>query len=310
MAAIARATRQNVDYWLGKFRERVGAPYVYGGELSATDTRQGCDCSALVAHALNGVLYGPDMTWRRVDPTNGNAWITTESWRPIDVGQTGPFGTITVGSPSEIPADAAVKIALHHGPGGGAASHTWCEVDGVAMESGGDKGLCTAPRALRIDSPYGNDWAYLPGPIARADHRAPGTEPELLAVGSRGPAVEHLQTGLRKIFPWYAGHVTLDGEYGPETAAAIAEFQRRVQLPPTGSVDEQTRQALQHYGIDFITAGDLRSPAVGIPDDAIVLLREIWEQLRGPGGNGWPQLGNRSLVDAISEIGEWLVGHE
>lgn len=32
------------------------------------------------------------------------------------------------------------------------------------------------------------------------------------------------------------------------------------------------------------------------------LLEEIWDQLRGPGGNGWPQLGGKTLVDAIAEI--------
>jgi hypothetical protein len=296
-AIVGQVTRANVDWWLARFRERVGAPYVYGGELSPTDPRQGCDCSALVAHACNGALFGPSMTWRRVDPTNGNAWITTESWRPIDVGQRGPFGTITVGSPAEIPADAAVKIALHHVPGGGAASHTWCEVDGVPMEAGGDKGVCTAPQALRIDSPYGNDWAYLPGPIAGRRPDAPTGH--VLGIGSTGPVVEHLQTGLRKIFPWYAGHVTLDGRYGPETAAAVAEFQRRVQLPPTGTVDTPTRNALAHYGIT------LEIPVTAAPTapDERALLMQIWQQLLGPDGKGWPQLGGRTLVDAIAELG-------
>jgi N-acetyl-anhydromuramyl-L-alanine amidase AmpD len=32
------------------------------------------------------------------------------------------------------------------------------------------------------------------------------------------------------------------------------------------------------------------------------LLQEVWDQLRGPGGAGWPQLGGRSLVDALAEL--------
>ena len=32
------------------------------------------------------------------------------------------------------------------------------------------------------------------------------------------------------------------------------------------------------------------------------LLQEVWDQLRGPGGNGWPQLGGRTLVDAVAEL--------
>jgi hypothetical protein len=31
-----------------------------------------------------------------------------------------------------------------------------------------------------------------------------------------------------------------------------------------------------------------------------VLLEEIWTVLRGPGGNGWPQLGGKSLVDFLA----------
>lgn len=159
-------TRTNVDFAKRIFRERLGNPYVYGGVFSPTNTDQGCDCSALVAHELNAVLFGAAMTWQRVDPTQGNAWITTESWRPIEVGDRGPFGTITAASAAAIPADAVVKIALHHGPGGGANSHMNCTVDGVLMESSGDHGVCTTGTgAIPLSSSYWNDWAYLPGPI-------------------------------------------------------------------------------------------------------------------------------------------------
>ena len=158
-------TRANVDFAKRIFRDRLGNPYVYGGVFSPTNVRQGCDCSALVAHELNAVLYGSAMKWQRVDPATGG-WITTESWRPIEVGQRGPFGTITAASAAAIPADAVVKIALHHGPGGGANSHMNCTVDGVLMESSGDHGVCTTGSgAIPLNSSYWNDWAYLPGPI-------------------------------------------------------------------------------------------------------------------------------------------------
>lgn len=42
-------------------------------------------------------------------------------------------------------------------------------------------------------------------------------------------------------------------------------------------------------------------PAPANPRSDRVLLEEVWDQLRGPGGNGWPQLGGRSLVDALAE---------
>lgn len=44
------------------------------------------------------------------------------------------------------------------------------------------------------------------------------------------------------------------------------------------------------------------------------MLREIWEQLRGPGGRGWPQLGSNSagqnltLVDAIAALKSVIFG--
>src|SRR3954454_16157812 len=97
--------RGNVEWLKARFNERLGNDYVYAGIWSPAVIGQGCDCSALVAHCLNGVLYGPNMAWQRIDPASG-AWITTESWRPINPGQVGPFGTIDAASPNDIPADA------------------------------------------------------------------------------------------------------------------------------------------------------------------------------------------------------------
>jgi len=182
-----KVTRENVEWTLARMAERVGNEYVYGGQFDAADINVGCDCSALVAFICNGVLYGPRATFRRVDGATG-AWITTESWRPVEVGDVGPFGSITVASPADIPADAAVRIALHHGPGGGAASHTWCEVDGHRFESNGSRGCVTDPEALPIDSSYGNDWAYIPGPIDAAPEPEPEPEPEPVAPPAPAPA--------------------------------------------------------------------------------------------------------------------------
>ena len=35
------------------------------------------------------------------------------------------------------------------------------------------------------------------------------------------------------------------------------------------------------------------------------LLEDIWDQLRGPGGNGWSQLGGKTVVDYLVEVGEF-----
>ncbi|MGV7388890.1 hypothetical protein PJJ88_29910, partial [Mycobacterium kansasii] len=36
------------------------------------------------------------------------------------------------------------------------------------------------------------------------------------------------------------------------------------------------------------------------------LLEDIWEQLRGPLGNGWTQLGDKSLVDYVASLGQYV----
>ena len=172
--------RSNVEWLKARFYERVGDDYVTvppgPGVWSPTNISQGCDCSALAAHVLNGVLYGPHMQWQRIDPaTTPPTWITTESWRPIDYWQRGPFGTIDLPT-NDFPADAVVKIAIHHG--NGPDGHMWVECDGVRMESNGTNGCVTGgaappevlarsrgPARSVYENGYADDWAYLPGPI-------------------------------------------------------------------------------------------------------------------------------------------------
>lgn len=43
-------------------------------------------------------------------------------------------------------------------------------------------------------------------------------------------------------------------------------------------------------------------PTQGNPRSDRQLLEEVWDQLRGPGGKGWPQLGGKSLVDGLAEL--------
>jgi len=158
--SVAGVPRANVEFAKRIGLDRVGNGYVYGGNWSPTDVQRGTDCSGLVVDICDAVRNGTGMAWSR----HG---MSTESWRPIEVGQSGTiFNTICVASPADFPPDAVVKIALHHGPGGGANSHMWCEVDGVRLESNGSDGCVTGPRARSVyDTAYANDWAYIPGPI-------------------------------------------------------------------------------------------------------------------------------------------------
>lgn len=175
------ATRANVEFAKRIGLDRVGNDYVYGGNWSPTDKGRGTDCSGLCIDILDAAVNGPAMAWSR----HG---MSTESWRPVDVGQRGPFGTICVASPADFPPDAVVKLAIHHGPGGGANSHMWCEVDGIRLESNGSDGCVTGPRARSVyDQRYANDWHYLPGPITDG---AAGPDPVSVLAQATGLSLE------------------------------------------------------------------------------------------------------------------------
>lgn len=55
-----------------------------------------------------------------------------------------------------------------------------------------------------------------------------------------------------------------------------------------------------------------KGPLMALTDDEqqelLQKTREVWDQLRGPAGEGWPQLGDRTLVDAVANISGWLSG--
>jgi hypothetical protein len=48
-----------------------------------------------------------------------------------------------------------------------------------------------------------------------------------------------------------------------------------------------------------------RLPAPANPRTDRMLLEDIWTQLRGPEGNGWPQLNNKTLVDYVADLGRY-----
>ena len=68
---------------------------------------------------------------------------------------------------------------------------------------------------------------------AAAAPRPPPTEPGVLAVGSRGPAVRALQRELRS----RGFRVAVDGAFGRGTRRAVVRFQRRLGLRVNGTVD-------------------------------------------------------------------------
>lgn len=156
--------------------DRHGNPYVYGGNWDPFNRTQGTDCSGCIVDVLDAAINGTAMEWTR----HG---LSTEDWRPPSMGghanpNNGPFGTRMVNSPDQLPADAAVWIAFHHGPGGGANSHTWCQIQDLKVETNGDDGtvlnngkdffdqVLDVHTVDGVNGQYGaNNWWYLPGPI-------------------------------------------------------------------------------------------------------------------------------------------------
>lgn len=67
----------------------------------------------------------------------------------------------------------------------------------------------------------------------------------LLFTGSMGPQVAELQRRLRSAYAAYAGELAVDGVFGPETEAAVREFQsRKTGLVVDGIVGPATAAAL------------------------------------------------------------------
>jgi peptidoglycan hydrolase-like protein with peptidoglycan-binding domain len=68
----------------------------------------------------------------------------------------------------------------------------------------------------------------------------------LLFPGSVGPQVAELQRRLKQAYAQYAGNLVIDGEFGPETEAAVKEFQRRTgELKVDGIVGPATAAAMK-----------------------------------------------------------------
>jgi peptidoglycan hydrolase-like protein with peptidoglycan-binding domain len=61
-----------------------------------------------------------------------------------------------------------------------------------------------------------------------------------LAQGDRGPAVRTLQRALRA----WGLTVAVDGDFGPQTTAALEDYQRQHHVRPTGRTDRATRYFL------------------------------------------------------------------
>ena len=228
--------RANVDYALQIARARDRKDYGYGGVWVRDNVNRTTDCSGIVTHMLDALTRGEQgMRWSRLG-------LSTEAYRYVGgPGSRGPFDTIRVGNPNDIPLDAALRIGLQHGPGGGANSHMACTLEGLAIESSGSYGQRVGGPARGYNHPLFHDWFYLPGPIVGVgaplppppDAHAPGAIYLGINHENVGPRVLALQQVLNRDYPAYS-ELDEDGEFGPLTEAVVMEFQRRSALTPDG----------------------------------------------------------------------------
>jgi hypothetical protein len=87
--------------------------------------------------------------------------------------------------------------------------------------------------------------AASPAPVAPVQTSETKPPPPLLKRGANGNAVRILQRRLAA----HGAKVTVDGVFGPRTAASLRAFQKRKGLPVTGTTNVRTWRALNKGGV-------------------------------------------------------------
>ena len=83
----------------------------------------------------------------------------------------------------------------------------------------------------------------VPGPVVAVPTS------DMLRIGSHGERVRKLQAGMKAVFRSYAGHIVVDGQFGPITEAVVRNFQRRSGLSVDGVVGPATFRELAKFNI-------------------------------------------------------------
>jgi GH25 family lysozyme M1 (1,4-beta-N-acetylmuramidase) len=119
-------------------------------------------------------------------------------------------------------------------------------------------------------------------------------------------AYEGTLDGLRELFSGAPGQLSVDD--------CVLDFWLQL-LGPGGAGWPQLNNrsvvdALAEIGVHQGIAGMMAPPAgagpTPLPGTTVDRARDVWDQIRGPGGTGWNQLGSRSIVDAIAAIAHQL----
>ena len=143
----------------------------------------------------------------------------------------------------------------------------------------------------------------------------PGAPVEILQFSDKGRvagklvdvnAYEGTPDELRTLFGGAPGQLGVDDR--------VLDFWLQL-LGPTGagwpqlnnrSVVDALAEIGMHHGVPGMTPPPAGTAAAPLPATTADRARDVFDQIRGPDGTGWNQLGNRSLVDAIAAIAHQL----
>lgn len=116
-----------------------------------------------------------------------------------------------------------------------------------------------------------------------------------LEFGARGWRVRALQTRLAEL-GYAVGRI--DETFGPQTRAAVLDFQARNDLAVTGAVDDPTQSALDHAAPREVSKARSTATAADVADHPAVRSAEAIETVAKRGGGAAVLLG---LLDGVSE---------
>lgn len=144
-------------------------------------------------------------------------------------------------------------------------------------------------------------------------------KPETLFTGR---PIRSLQTMLRVLGESKGREVTLipDGIYGPQTMAAVTDFQRESGLPPTGVADQATWEAVvaayepaliyvsEAQPVEVILnanqtiRGGRRHPHVYLVQSMLIVLSEAFESISEPSMTGILDLPTRESLASFQQL--------
>ena len=107
---------------------------------------------------------------------------------------------------------------------------------------------------------------------------------------------------IRELLAWYEGTIFWAGDWTDPIDEMHWQMGYGTYNNP--KVGDFIKRKVRADGFSTFRRAPAPAPVPVLPRDLTdrQLLEEIWDQLRGPGGKGWPQLGGKTLVDAVAEL--------